>query len=255
MEIENKNLGADETINKQSDLPGNTDEDQDEHKWCFAWFANKPHAKDQNERAALLKDTKWPQGSIITISFLDGHPEVWERVKKAAMQWVAPGMANLTFAFRKDTTKTDIRITFKYAGSWSVLGTTCKTADPAQATMNFGWLNKSSTDDEVNRVVLHEFGHALGLTHEHMNPGGVIPWNREQVIKDLSAPPNNWPLETIESNMFKTYEKKETNFTALDPVSIMMYPIPKAWTTNGFTVDLNTKLSETDKNFIRQQYP
>jgi len=47
----------------------------------------------------------------------------------------------------------------------------------------------------------------------------------------------------------------QTNFTALDKNSIMMYPIPAKWTTNGFTVGLNNNLSETDKAFIRQQYP
>ena len=254
MEIENKNENTEDVTKPQAE-PENIDGVEKQHQWCFSWFADKPQAEGEKERAALLKDTKWPKGSTITISFLDGRPEVQERVKKAALQWVAPGMANLTFAFRKDTTETDIRITFKFAGSWSVLGTTCKAVDPKQATMNFGWLTKFSTDDEVNRVVLHEFGHALGLTHEHMNPGGKINWNREQVIKDLSQPPNNWPLSVIETNMFKTYEKKETNFTALDPNSIMMYPIPRGWTTDNFIVDLNKKLSDVDRNFIREQYP
>ena len=102
--------------------------------------------------------------------------------------------------------------------------------------------------------MLHEFGHALGLIHEHQNPGGRIPWNRDVVYDALSGPPNNWSKETIDRNMFQPWDEKETNFTSIDPESIMMYPIPAAWTDGAFTVDLNDTLSETDKQFIASIY-
>ena len=47
--------------------------------------------------------------------------------------------------------------------------------------MNYGWLTPDSDDDELRRVVLHEFGHALGLIHEHQNPEGGIEWNEPAV--------------------------------------------------------------------------
>jgi len=227
-------------------------------QWCFTWIPDKPLPPGTVERAVLLLKYKWPEKSQITISFLDGDPEVIQRVKTAAMAWTTPGPANLTFIFRTDTTDTDIRISFLYAGSWSVLGTSCKTiTDLARPTMNFGWLNKDSTDAEVKRVVLHEFGHALGLIHEHLSPDPEHPihWNKEKVIEDLSGPPNNWNMDTINTNMFQTFEASEANFTRLDPTSIMMYPIPAKWTTDGFSTGLNVELSETDKNFIQTQYP
>ncbi len=237
-----------------TDVDANTGADEQE-KWCFAWFASAPTAQGA-DRAALVKGAKWPQGEIITISFLDGQPDVQKKVKSVAQQWAAPTLANLTLVFRDGTTATDIRISFRYRGSWSVIGTTCRQiVDHTQPTMNFGWLNEHSTTDEIRRVVLHEFGHALGLIHEHQNPGGSIQWNREQVIKDLSGPPNNWSPEVIQHNMFEPYEKKETNYTGLDAASIMMYPIPAKWTKNGFSVGLNSNLSSTDKQFIHEQYP
>ena len=88
---------------------------------------------------------------------------------------------------------------------------------------------------ETRRVVLHEFGHALGLIHEHQNPENAIVWNRDAVIRDLSGPPNNWSLPVIESNMFEQYAKAEVLGTPVDKDSIMMYPIPKNWTSNGFS--------------------
>jgi serralysin len=121
--------------------------------------------------------------------------------------------------------------------------------------MNFGWLRPDSTDHDVQSVVLHEFGHALGLIHEHQNPSGDISWNREQVINDLSGYPNYWTLDQIEHNMFRSYAAAETNYTKTDPESIMMYPIPPTWTTNGFTVGLNSMLSRVDRDFVSREYP
>jgi hypothetical protein len=71
----------------------------------------------------------------------------------------------------------------------------------------------------------------------------------------LQQPPNNWDLQTIEFNMFHPFDVHETNATPLDKESIMMYPIPTNWTTNGFSAGLNTDLSATDRQFIRTQYP
>jgi hypothetical protein len=225
-----------------------------QNKWCFAWFA-RPAGAPGADRAALTKAAKWTAGDVITVSFLDGDPAVQAKVKAVAKDWTAPNLARLRLSFRDDTADTDIRISFLYSGSWSVIGTTCRDIPAGQPTMNFGWLTPDTADTEVRRVVLHEFGHALGLIHEHQSPAGGIRWNRDQVIQDLSGPPNNWDLATIEHNMFEPAAEDETNFTDLDPESIMMYPIPATWTTDGFSVGWNTDLSETDKSFIHEQYP
>lgn len=225
-----------------------------QHRWCFSWYA-KSNAQGA-DRAALQKNAKWNSGDTITVSFLDGSPALRERVKNAALKWTAPGLANLTLDFREGTTNTLIRISFRYAGSWSTIGTTCKqVTDLNEPTMNYGWLNEDSTDTEVESVVLHEFGHALGLIHEHQSPAGGISWNKQRVYSDLSGPPNNWDRETIDFNMFNAAAANEHNFTEFDPTSIMMYSFPAEWTTDGFSTDENVKLSPKDKEFISEQYP
>lgn len=233
---------------------GSFNNEANEDKWCFAWI---PRSNLTGKtRAGLVKDSKWGSGDRITVSFLDDEQSVKDQVKQVARQWIVPGMANLSLDFRDDTNDTLVRISFKYEGSWSTIGTSCRTVtDRNEPTMNFGWLTPNSSPAEVQRVVLHEFGHALGLIHEHQSPAGGIKWNRDNVIRDLSGPPNNWSLEEIEHNMFDPYAKDETNYTNLDPSSIMMYPIPATWTTDGFSVGLNSSLSKTDKQFIRKQYP
>ena len=206
-------------------------------------------------RAALLNAAKWDVGSAITIRFLEGASELQERVKKVAKEWTARGLANLTLDFR-NSGPTDIRIAFRQgSGSWSYLGTMCRQIPEPQPTMNYGWLKPGSSDDVLRRVVLHEFGHALGLIHEHQNPRGGIKWNEAAVVRDLSGPPNNWDLAKIKHNMFKKYESGEVTATVVDPDSIMMYPIPKAWTLDGFSADLNSALSPQDKSLIMAAYP
>lgn len=219
---------------------------------CFAWLEGG-HTEGQ-DRAALVRGARWTAGDIISIGFMDGDPGVQARVVKAAKEWIQPGLANLRFSFAANA-NTLIRVSFRYQGSWSVIGTTCKRVPKDQPTMNFGWLTPSSTDAELRRVVLHEFGHALGLIHEHQNPAGGIHWNKAQVYKDLSGPPNGWSRAAIDHNMFELYSRAETNFTAVDGRSIMMYPIPATWTTDGFHVGLNSTLSAMDRQFIRAQYP
>src|SRR5947207_15145721 len=99
--------------------------------------------------------------------------------------------------------------------------------------MNYGWLKSTSTDAEYSSVMLHEFGHALGMIHEHQSPANGIKWNKEAVIKALSGPPNYWDLPTIQFNVFDRYSATQTQFTQFDPKSIMLYSFPKEWTLNG----------------------
>ena len=70
-----------------------------------------------------------------------------------------------------------------------------------------------------------------------------------------SGPPNNWDEATIEHNIFKQYDPESLLSTPTDALSIMMYPIPASWTTDGFSADLNRDLSDTDEKFIRDAYP
>jgi hypothetical protein len=218
-------------------------------QWCFAWF--EVTGAQGRDRAALWLKARWTTNSTITISFLDGDPELYARVETAARQWIAPGRAHLFFDFRKDTRQTDIRISFTRPGSWSVIGNTCLRIEPEKPTMNLGSLTRNSPDSELERVVLHEFGHALGLVHEHQHPGGGIQWNKEAVYVDLSP---GWSHEKIDLNVFDTIKPEEAAMTALDKDSIMMYPIKKSWTLNGFSSEMNQKLSPTDIIFIGNIY-
>ena len=211
-------------------------------------------ARRAGQRAALLLNAKWDLGETIDVRFLAGTPALRQRVENVAKEWTK--LANVTLNF-VDTGPADIRIAFMPGkGSWSYLGTMCRRIDEPEPTMNYGWLTDDSPEAELRRVVLHEFGHALGMIHEHQNPkNGGIEWNRAAVKKDLSGPPNNWDDATIENNMFAKYAPGALAATDVDPKSIMMYPIPKAWTLDGTSAGFNSELSDKDKQFIATNYP
>ena len=212
-------------------------------------------AQSANDKAALLNQARWNTGDEIRVSFMEGDPELRDRVKAVAEQWTAPDLANLAFQF-VDQGDAEIRIAFLEGdGSWSYLGTECRDIPADEATMNYGWLTTDSPDDELQRVVLHEFGHALGLIHEHQNPEGGIDWNVPAVLADLGGPPNNWDEQTARHNVLDHYQPDEVTATTVDAESIMMYAIPAAWTNDGFSADMNTDLSEKDKELIRSVYP
>jgi serralysin len=220
----------------------------------FCMCLNDPDpAAQKHYKAAILKNSRWQPGDKISIRFLDGDPALQQRVKNVALEWTK--VANLVFDF-VNRSPADIRIAFTQGnGSWSYLGTVCQAIQEPEPTMNYGWLTPASDDAELRRVVLHEFGHAIGLIHEHQNPKGGIHWNKPAVIHDLSGPPNNWNDATIENNMFRFYPLTEVIPTDVDATSIMMYPIPKAWTTDGFSAGFNGELSPSDKSLVASVYP
>jgi hypothetical protein len=198
-------------------------------------------------RAAFEWAKLWPLGQNLRVSFIGGTEAQRNIVKQFAPQW--SDHANIKFVFGNDA-NAEIRIAFVPGdGAWSYLGTDCKSIPVGQPTMNLGWQDEG--------VVLHEFGHALGLIHEHQNPSGGIKWNKPAVYRDLGGPPNFWPKATVDHNMFETYSQDQINGTKLDRKSIMLYAIPASWTEDGFQSEPNEVLSDTDKEFAHdpRNYP
>lgn len=201
---------------------------------------------------AILTGKKWKRGRTLRVFFMDGDSALQDKVKNQALVWTQHANIKLEFV---DDPKAEIRISFnREIGFWSLIGTDALAVSRDKQTMNFGGL-QADNEQQISRVVLHEFGHALGCIHEHQHPENGIPWNRDAVISYYMGPPNKWSKDEIETNIFKQYSKSATNFSEFDLKSIMLYPIPKEHTLGGFEVGWNTELSETDKKFIGQIYP
>ncbi|MBN1146189.1 MAG: hypothetical protein JXA78_02960 [Anaerolineales bacterium] len=212
-----------------------------------------PFSSPQPIQMALETRTLWKPGRSLRVCFLDGDPRVQEKVEEVAHTWEQH--ANIKFVFGDDP-DAEIRISFiADPGSWSYLGTDALSRPKNEPTMNYGWLQPDTPAEEFQRVVLHEFGHALGCIHEHQSPAGEIPWNKPAVYRSYAGPPNFWPKEKVDVNFFQKYALEITQFSEFDPQSIMLYPIPKEFTDGVFEVGWNKTLSQVDRDYVGTVYP
>lgn len=198
-------------------------------------------------RAVFEWRKMWVTGSRLRVRFLDGTHEQQRIAREQASWWTEH--ANLSFAFTNDL-DADIRIAFDPDdGAWSYVGTDCADIPRHLPTMNLGFLDGGTA--------AHEFGHALGLVHEHQNPAEGIRWNEDVVIRDLAKPPNQWTEEETRHNVLNRYARNQIRGTNFDPHSIMLYFFPDAWVVGGEGTKDNHTLSELDMSFIgsREAYP
>ncbi|MEI9909117.1 MAG: M12 family metallopeptidase [Bacteroidota bacterium] len=195
-------------------------------------------------------NNKWTPGTTLKVSFMNGNDWQKEKVKQYALQWSR--YANVKFEFMAQGPG-DIRVSFDKQGSYSYIGTDAKNRKAAEETMNLGWIVEDKTEAQLKSVILHEFGHTLGLLHEHMNPMSNIKWNKD-VVYAWYMQYQGWDKEMVDRQVFDRYSVTMTN-KSYDPKSIMHYPIPANFTTDGYKVGENYDLSENDKKLITELYP
>ncbi|KZS92449.1 zincin [Sistotremastrum niveocremeum HHB9708] len=200
-------------------------------------------------KMALERDYRWPHGSVLRIRFLNGTSDLHERVKKHAAEWLKYAWVFFHYVSEGDA---DIRIWFGGKGWSSKLGNTSR---GPQNTPSMKLAMTSKTIDTEGRHILHEFGHALGCIHEHLRPDTGIIWNKPKVLAHYMNPPNNWPKEKVEHNLFQPYERSELISSKMDKKSIMIYAVRADFTKNGWSCGWNKTLSDTDKEFIGKMYP
>jgi hypothetical protein len=205
-----------------------------------------------DEKGIISTGRKWRPGRTLHIKFLGGEPAVRRKVQQQASEWTKH--ANIQFQFVGDAKQAEVRIAFRPGGSWSLLGTDALTAPADQETMNFGWLGPDSDEPTYSSVVLHEFGHMLGLVHEHMFPGPEgIKWDREKAY-EYYGETQGWDRAMVDAQVLNVYTGRDASMTARpDLNSIMMYPIPEGLASNA-VVGWNVRLSPTDIEFIGRHY-
>lgn len=202
-------------------------------------------ALGRRAEAVIFFRKLWPNGSTLRVRFLGGT-EAQQRLALEQARWWSEH-AHLRFV-PSDATDAEIRISFDPGdGAWSYIGTDCRSIPTNEATMNLGFQDGGTS--------AHEFGHAIGLGHEHQNPQGGLQWNEPEVIRDLSGPPNSWTVAQIRNNVLTRYSTDHVRGTVFDADSIMLYAFPSRWTINGVGTHSNEVLSATDRSFIATHYP
>lgn len=206
-------------------------------------------------RGVADKRELWMPGQKLRIYFFDGSSVTRARVLASAAGWML--CANIRFVLSPSPEESDIRITFAHGGNWSYIGRVAERVPRDRPTMALR-ISDTTPDGEVKRLALHEFGHALGLLHEHQNPLGGIQWNRDAAYQFYQRL-NGWSRDDVDRNVFEAYRLDYANGLILaepfDPASIMLYPIPSELTTNGFSVGWNRELSAGDIAIAHHLYP
>ena len=249
-----------------------------DHKEYHDIHDHKKHDSSKRKalRAAFFTKKLWPPNSTIKVKFMEKNPQVMRTpegrmdtnngpidplqqyffdnpdinltdvVKKIVKERIEP-LTNLKFVFVENSEDSDMRISFDPdRGAWSLVGTDCKKEDKNEATMNLGWFDVAT--------VIHEFGHVLGMIHEHQNPRGkTISWDDKAVFKWANET-QGWDEETTKKNILDKYDKNSINGSTFDPLSIMLYFFPGDLTTNNEVTHQNLRLSGLDVEYIGKNY-
>lgn len=230
----------------------------------------------------------WEPGSELIIKFMPGGSKnLRDKVILNAREWEK--FANIRLKFVPDNAGfTHIRIKLGAGlGHNSAVGTEASFRQQNEQTMNFDTLafadgdyylarvkrkgiqppytfdhlrNEMKEDPnhwnlpEMRRVVMHEFGHALGLLHEQSYPDAVN-WKRTDSIYQYYWETQGWNKQQVDFNVFEVGSRFYTNGTRYDAKSIMHYSINPWETTDGYSVKNNYELSAGDKVLIAALYP
>lgn len=238
------------------------EEDNESYRICTEIILNADELTEEPDlppgmvaRAVAFKPEigkYWPNGRVLRVGFIGGNEAVRARVQKYAQEWST--VANIRFLF-VEKGETDLRVGFTPGlGTWSLIGTDASQMPQHKQTINFGWFNRRMPEAEYRATILHEFGHALGLLHEHQHPQGGIPWDKPKLYS-YYLKTQGWDQGMVDQQVLTHYNRNKTQFSTYDPYSIMHYPIPNALTVGDFEVGMNMDLSSTDKAFMSKVYP
>ena len=128
----------------------------------------------------------WPPSyTKLRVCFIGGSDELNANVAKVAKGWNRVAKIGLRFDFGKTdkprrcktgSREAQIRVSYDKPGYYSLLGQYSMVyASQEENSLNLGEFDKFADpnavlEGEAKGVILHEFGHALGLYHEHQSP-------------------------------------------------------------------------------------
>jgi hypothetical protein len=223
-------------------------------------------------RGVVVRSLTWRQGETIKVCFHGGTRPAQERVARIAREWMQ--YANVVLDFEeggapracKGNNSADIKVAFEdNKGWWSVPGTVSRTQDPSMNLQFYGVDAPMLKDGQpapeapMRATILHEFGHALGLLHEHQSPAAncdaEIDWDAAyKVGADIG-----WDKALVDRNFRQLASSASLNATKVDRKSIMHYSLPpvifKRGKQSACFVTENFDLSEQDRQFIASVYP
>jgi hypothetical protein len=210
----------------------------------------------------------------IRVCFMDGSQALREVVANVAKEWMAEdnsikldfGKPGKRRTCQPETGKEmQIRVSFSQEGYWSQVGQNsvvfAKQEEPSLNLGEFMNVTPDQLSDYEIGTIRHEFGHALGIEHEHQNPKGGCDneYNWDLIYQYLQGPPNNWPKEQIDWNL-RQASGDDLQLTKFDKDSVMLYQFPAEFYKKGakskcFSPQPNSQISAGDRALAAKMYP
>lgn len=219
------------------------------------------HSGHRNKRGVGEHTKFWNPGRTLKILVFKYDEHSLEAVKNGALKWLP--YINLKFEFleideedlyNSEEFLGDIRINFQplfnNSGS-SKIGTDALTGSPHDASM---YLGADFSSPHYEWTVTHEFGHALGLYHEHQHPDANIPWDLEKTY-DHYARAVGFSRQDVDTNVLPLERVPDRTYTPYDRQSVMHYDVLNALTIGDWQQTASRRISEGDIALIKKAYP
>lgn len=207
-------------------------------------------------------DRMWAPGRPIRVSFPPNTEDtVANHVLNVAREWTKTSNTALVHAGDhygrpNGYPSAEIRIAFDFKRRASLVGRSGAHLSLFRPTMMLWEIDTlDPASDEFRHVVLHEFGHALGLIHAHQSPAAGIRWRPDKILEYAIREGWGWDEADVARNVTTPAPEDEVMWGRYDKRSVMHYKIPSSWVESQESFGYNTRLSLADRDFIRAMYP
>jgi hypothetical protein len=221
-------------------------------------------------KSVIVLPNKWAQTQAIRVCFVGGSPELRDRILKVAGTWIAYTNLKLESGGPGGVTcqpqdRSEVRIGFSEPGYWSYIGNDSlydELVSNSLTSMNFGGYDRNPpAEPEFSGIILHEWGHALGLHHEHQSPasGCDAEYNWPAVYQYYQTH-YGWDQKMVDTNLKPLIANRSAyDWSDKDPNSIMIYASDPQFLFKGTGSPCyfhsNDKLSAMDIKGIARAYP